>query len=169
MREFTIRPLTADDLDAVNAIYNHYVETSTATFQLDPETAEERRDWFHARTAMHPTSAAEAGGELIGYAALSPWKSRCAYRFSAELSVYIRPDWHRRGVGRALVLDLLERGRAAGLHAVIGGACTEHPASIALQESLGFTHVAHFREVGYKFGRWLDVVYLQLVFPEPHP
>jgi L-amino acid N-acyltransferase YncA len=87
----------------------------------------------------------------------------CAYRFSAELSVYVRHDRHRRGVGRALVLDLLARARVAGHHTVLGGACTEQEGSIALQRALGFEPVALFREVGHKFGRWLDVAYLQLM------
>jgi phosphinothricin acetyltransferase len=79
------------------------------------------------------------------------------------MSVYVRPDRHRRGVGRALALDLIGRARAAGHHTVLGGACTEHEGSIALQRSLGFEEVARFREVGRKFGRWLDVAYLQLM------
>jgi phosphinothricin acetyltransferase len=82
-----------------------------------------------------------------------------------EASIYIRQDWQRRGVGRAMLRDLIERALALGHHAVIGGACTEQIASLALQESLGFQRVAHFREVGYKFGRWLDVVYMQLLLP----
>jgi phosphinothricin acetyltransferase len=77
--------------------------------------------------------------------------------------VYVRHDRHRRGLGRALAQDLIERAKAIGLHTIIGGACTEHEPSIALQRALGFTPVAHFREVGFKFGRWLDVAYLQLL------
>ncbi len=159
----TIRPATEADLPAVNAIYNHYVATSTCTFQYEPETVAERRAWFISRTAAHPVVVAEADGAVVGWAALSPWKSRVGYAHSVEFSVYVHPDHHRRGIGRALVADLVERARAAGHHTVIGGACTEHPASIALQESLGFVPVAHFRETGYKFGRWLDVVYFQLM------
>ena len=99
----------------------------------------------------------------MGWAALSEWKERAAYARSVEASVYVRADRHRRGIGRALLVDLVDRARALGHHVVIGGACTEHPASIALQESVGFEHVAHFREVGFKFDRWLDVVYLQRI------
>ena len=100
---------------------------------------------------------------MVGWAALSPWKSRCAYARSAEASVYVRPDHHRRGVGRALLADLIERARTAGLHTVLGGTCTEHPGSLALQEALGFERVGCLREVGFKFGRWLDVAYTQLI------
>lgn len=161
--DFTIRPATAADLDPIGAIYNHYVATSTCTFQLDPDTADDRRAWFAGRSSAHPVTVAEAGGEVVGWAALSPWKSRCGYARTAEASVYVHHRHHRRGVGRALLLDLIERARAAGLHTLIGGTCSEHAGSLALQEAVGFERVAHFREVGHKFGRWLDVVYLQLV------
>lgn len=159
----TIRAATADDLPAIAAIYNHYVATSTCTFQYDPDTDADRREWFAGRTAAHPVVVAEEGGEVVGWAALSPWKSRIGYAHSVEFSVYVHPEHHRRGIGRELVVDLIDRARAAGHHTIIGGACTEHPASMALQESLGFVPVAHFRETGYKFGRWLDVVYFQLM------
>lgn len=133
----------------------------SCTFQVEVESEAEQLAWFQGRTAAHPVIVAEAEGEVVGWAALSPWKSRCAYRHSVEASVYVRPERQRRGLGRALLSDLIDRARAAGHRAIIGGACTEHPASLALQESLGFQRVGCFREVGYKFGRWLDVVYTQ--------
>jgi phosphinothricin acetyltransferase len=162
MDALLIRPATLDDLGAIREIYNYYVERSTCTFQIEPETAEERLDWFRKRSEAHPATVAERGGEVVGWAALSPWKARAAYARSVEFSVYVRHGLHRGGLGRALVADLIERARAAGHHTMIGGACTEQAASIALQEALGFERVACFREVGFKFGRWLDVAYLQL-------
>jgi phosphinothricin acetyltransferase len=158
-----VRPMTVTDLGAVRDIYNHYVATSTCTFQVEPDTAEEREAWFRDRGPRHPAVVAELEGVVAGWAALSPWKSRCAYAGSAEASVYVRHDVHRKGIGRLLLAELVARGRAAGLHTIIGGACTEHPASLALQEALGFVRVACFREVGYKFGRRLDVAYMQLM------
>jgi phosphinothricin acetyltransferase len=160
-----VRPATLADADAIRDIYNHYVLTSTCTFQVEPDTADERRDWLLDRSAAHPVTVADLGGAVVGWAALSPWKSRCAYAHSVEASVYVRHDLHRRGVGRALVLDLMERAKALGHRTIIGGACTEQAASLALQEALGFERVAHFREVGFKFGRWLDVAYMQLFLP----
>jgi phosphinothricin acetyltransferase len=161
---FAIRPATENDLDAVRAVYNHFVVHSTCTYQIEPETAEERLAWFRGRDrATHPVTVAEAEGEVIGWAALSPWKSRCAYAHSAEASVYVRHDRHRRGVGKALLLDLVGRAKAAGLHAIIGGASSDQAASLALQAALGFTVVGTFREVGRKFDRWLDVTYMQLL------
>ena len=158
-----IRLATSDDLAAIREIFNHYVATSTCTFQLDPDTAEDTAAWFAGRGPAHPVIVAEMDGVVAGWAALSAWKARCAYAKSAEASVYVRHDAHRRGIGRALLADLIARGRAAGLHTIIGGACTEHPASLALQEALGFVRMACFREVGHKFGRWLDVAYMQLM------
>jgi phosphinothricin acetyltransferase len=160
---FTIRPATADDLDAIRAIFNYYVSRSTCTFQIDPETAADRLAWFRDRSAAHPVTAAAAGAEVIGWAALSPWKARCAYARSAEASVYVHHEHHRRGIGKALLIDLIGRARAAGLHTVIGGACAEQAASLALQAALGFEPVGTFRAVGRKFERWLDVTYTQLV------
>ena len=163
MSAFTIRPATANDLDAIRAIFNYYVARSTCTFQIEPETAEERGAWFRVRSARHPVTVAEAERTVIGWAALSPWKSRCAYAHSAEVSVYVHHKRHRRGVGRALLLDLIERAKGAGLHTIIGGACSEQTASLALQAALGFERVGTFRQVGRKFDRWLDVTYMQLV------
>jgi L-amino acid N-acyltransferase YncA len=157
-----LRPATADDLPAIRALYDHYVATSTCTFQLEPDAPGEREAWFHNRGPAHPVIVADAAG-LFGWAALSPWKPRGGYAGSVEVSVYVRPDRHRQGVGRALLAELIRLGRAAGLHTLLAGVCTEHPGSLALHEVLGFRRVAHLREVGRKFGRWLDVVYLQLL------
>lgn len=168
MPAFTIRPATEADLEAVRAIYNYYVRTSTCTYQIEPDTAEERVAWFRDRNhKLHPVTVAEADGQVIAWAALSPWKSRCGYTLSAEASVYVHHGRHRRGLGRALLLDLIERGRAAGLHAVIGGASSDQHASIALQLAVGFEVIGTFREVGRKFDRWLDVTYTQLLLAPP--
>jgi phosphinothricin acetyltransferase len=166
MSDLAIRLAAEADLPAIRDIYNHYVHTSTATFQLEPDTDAERLAWFRDRGAKHPATVAVAGGEVVGWGSLSPWKERAAYDRTVEASVYVRADRHHRGVGRALLADLVNRARALGHRAVIGGACTEHPASIALQASLGFIPVGTFRAVGYKFGRWLDVTYLQVVFED---
>jgi L-amino acid N-acyltransferase len=163
MTALAVRPATEADLPAIRDIYNHYVRTSTCTFQLDPDTEAERLAWFRARTDRHPVTVAVADGEVVGWASLSLWKERAAYDRTVEASVYVRAGSERRGIGRRLLADLLDRARDLGHHVVIGGACTEHPGSIALQEALGFRPVGTLREVGFKFGRWLDVAYLQVV------
>ncbi len=163
MSEFAIRPATANDLDAIRAVYNYYVTCSTCTYQIELETAAERAAWFRDRSELHPVTVAEREGVVIGWAALSPWKSRCGYARSAEASVYIHHEHHRRGAGRALLIDLIDRAKALGLHTVIGGACSTQTASLALQAALGFEVIGTFREVGRKFDRWLDVTHTQLV------
>ena len=163
MSAFTIRPATANDLDAIRAVYNYYVTHSTCTYQIELETAAERAAWFRDRSELHPVTVAEREGEVIGWAALSPWKSRCGYARSAEASVYIHHEHHRRGAGKALLIDLIDRAKALGLHTVIGGACSTQTASLALQAALGFEVIGTFREVGRKFDRWLDVTHTQLV------
>ena len=163
MSEFAIRPATANDLDAIRAVYNYYVTHSTCTYQIELETAAERAAWFRDRSELHPVTVAEREGIVIGWAALSPWKSRCGYARSAEASVYIHHEHHRRGAGKALLIDLIDRAKALGLHTVIGGACSTQTASLALQAALGFEVIGTFREVGRKFDRWLDVTHTQLV------
>jgi L-amino acid N-acyltransferase YncA len=157
------RPATDPDLPAISAIYNHYIRTSTATYQVEPETLDERREWFNDHGERYPAVVAEDDGEVVGWGALSPFRNRFGYRFTVEASVYVRHDCHRQGIGRALLADLIDRARLLGYHTLIGGASADQTASLALQESLGFTTVAHFREVGHKFDRWLDVVFMQLM------
>jgi phosphinothricin acetyltransferase len=158
----TIRLATESDLAAINAIYNHYVLTSTCTYQEEPDAPEARVAWFRAHGAEHPvTVAVDAGGEVLGWGALSRFHPRSAYRRTVENAVYVRPDHHRRGIGRLLLSDQIDRARAAGHHAILALVDSDQPASIALHEALGFERVAFLREVGYKFGRWLHVVYMQ--------
>jgi phosphinothricin acetyltransferase len=108
-------------------------------------------------------TVAEQDGEVVGWGSLSKFRDRAAYAPSVEASVYIRHDMHRRGVGRALLQDLILRARAIGFHTLIGGASADQTASVALQESLGFQRIALFKEVGIKFGQRLDVVFMQLM------
>lgn len=161
-----IRPATEADLPAIRDIYNYYVDTSTATFQLEHDTEAERLAWFRKRSEKHPALIAVDDDEIIGWASLSPHKERAGYARTVEASVYIHCNHLRRGVGRVLLQALLQRAQELGHHVVIGGACTEHPGSIALQRSLGFESVGVFRAVGRKFDRWLDVEYLQFTFKD---
>lgn len=165
MSAFTVRLATEADSEAIRDIYNYYVHHSTCTYQIEPETAAERLAWMRERSAKFPATVAEADGVVIGWAALSPWKSRCGYAWAAEASVYIHHAHHRRGVGKALLLDIIERAKAAGMHVIIGGASADQTASLALQYAVGFEPIGTFREVGRKFDRWLDVTYTQLTLP----
>lgn len=159
----TIRRAAAADLPFIAAVMNHYIATSTCTFHLEPRTAEEYAAWFRDRTDFHPVTVAQVDGAAAGFAYLSPWRPREAYRRSVEGSVYVHPERQRRGIGRALLADLVERARSRGHRTLIGGACTEAEASLALQRALGFRTVGVLKDVGYKFGRWLDVEHTQLM------
>jgi phosphinothricin acetyltransferase len=163
MPAFTIRRATLDDAHAICDIYNHYVLTSTCTYQYEPETLEQRQAWLAQRSEKHPALVATIDQLVVGWASLSPWKDREGYRFAVEFSVYIHHDYHRRGLGRALIAELIHLAREAGYHTMLGGACSSQTGSLALQEAMGFQRVAHLKEVGYKFDRWLDVIYLQLI------
>jgi len=162
-----LRDARPSDLAAIRAIFNHWIEHSTASFRVVPDSEEQTRAWFEGRSPAHPALVAEENGEIVGWASLSPHKPTGGYRHTVELSVYLHPDALGRGLGRVLVGELLERAREAGHHAVLGGVCTEQAASMRLHEALGFTQVAHFREVGFKFGRWLDVAYFEKVLGSP--
>jgi L-amino acid N-acyltransferase len=160
-----LRPRLATDADAeaINAIYNHYVRTSVATFQVDDETTEDRVEELRNRPNDQPMIVLEADGELVGWGALSPFRSRCAYRDTIELTIYVRHDRHRHGYGRVIVRDLIARARSTGYHTLLAASCEESVGSIHLLQSLGFEETGRLREVGSKFGRRLDVIYLQLL------
>jgi L-amino acid N-acyltransferase len=163
----SIRLATAADLPAISEIYNYYVLRSTCTYQLEPETLADREAWFRSHPPdKYPVTVAEVDGQIAGWGSLSKFRDRAAYDPTVEASVYIRHVLHRRGLGRAILIDLIDRARQIGFHSLIGGASADQTASVALQESLGFTRVALFKQVGYKFGQWLDVVFMQLMLKE---
>jgi L-amino acid N-acyltransferase YncA len=159
-----LRLAEEDDLPVINDIYNYYVPRSTCTYQLEPESMADREAWFREHHPdQYPVIVAELDGDIIGWGSLSKFRLRAAYAPTVEASIYIHHDFHRRGLGRLLLIDLIERARRAGFHSLIGGASADQVASIALQESMGFRRVAHLVEVGLKFGQRLDVIYLQLM------
>lgn len=157
----SIRLAAHGDVEAINSIQNHYVVNSTATFLTEPLTLAQRLAWLNGRSPAHPVTVAVDGSAVVGWAALGDFRSRPAYRHTVEFSIYVHHARHRDGVGRALLADLVERARAAGHHALVGGCCSESTAILALLEASGFSRVAHFPEVGRKFDRWLDVVFMQ--------
>lgn len=143
-------------------IYNPVVETSTATFDLVPRTLEEQRAWLSDRSGARIVLVAEDGeGAVAGYAALSPYRERAAYSTTVEDSVYVHPDHQGAGVGRLLLESLVDTARAHGFHAMMARIVADHEASIGLHAVCGFEIVGHEREVGRKFGRWLDVTLME--------
>lgn len=162
MADITIRPAVREDASAMAEIYNQAVARSTATFDTEPETVEDRERWLEEHTApQHPVLVAVRDDRVVGWASLSRYSSRCAYVATVEASAYIDENETGRGLGTALSEALLEAGRAGGVHAVLARICTENTASLAMSRKLGFFEVGVLREVGVKFGRSLDVMMLE--------
>jgi len=158
-----LRPATPDDAVATAAIYNHEVQTSTVTFDLEPRTVAEQAAWLSARSGALEVVVAEIDGEVAGFASLSAYRDRPAYRTTVEDSIYVHQDHRGAGVGRALLEEVVRVARERGFHSVIGRIVGGHTASIKLHAAVGFEEVGLEREVGRKFGRWLDVVVMQLL------
>lgn len=156
-----LRLATLDDAEVIRQIYNHEVTTSTATFDLVPRSLHEQRTWLAARSGAHAVVVAELEGAVAGFASLSKWRDRPAYATTVEDSVYVHPDHHGIGLGRALLNKLVETATQHGFHACMARIVGGHEASIALHRACGFEVVGVEREVGRKFGRWLDVVLME--------
>jgi phosphinothricin acetyltransferase len=160
-----LRPAAEPDLPAINDIYNHYVLHSTCTWQEEPGPLDGRREWFRDHGPKHPVIVAVAGGWVVGWGSLSPFRERSAYRNTVENSVYVHHEHHRRGIGSALLRDLIARASVLGYRATIGVIDADQTASIALHSKFGFQKVGHLKQVGLKFNRWLDVIYMELILP----
>ena len=164
--DVAIRRATRDDLAAIHRIYNDAILTTTATWDEEPWPIDRREAWWeeHAADRSTPVLVAQApGGAVAGFAYLSWYRPKSGYRFTRENTVYVDPAFHRRGMGLALLEALLREASALGLHAIIASIEAENAASIALHERLGFALIGREREVGFKFGRWLDAVSMQLL------
>ena len=163
MTAISIRPATPDDADAICRIYNPYVANTTISFEEAPVAPDEMaRRIADVHAAGLPWLVAEEDGRPLGYAYATKWRARPAYRTSVESSVYLDAGAAGRGLGTLLYRALLASLRALDVHMVIGGIAQPNAASVALHEKLGFRKVAHFSEVGRKFGRWVDVGYWEL-------
>jgi L-amino acid N-acyltransferase len=156
-----IRLAQRDDAEAIRQIYNLEVSTSTVTFDLVPRTVADQLQWLEARSGAHAVVVAEDGGEVVGFASLSPFRDRPAYNSTVEESIYVRSDQRGRGVGVELLSELLSLAAQHGFHTVIARIVGGHDASLGLHRRLGFDQVGTEREVGRKFGKWLDVVVMQ--------
>ena len=166
-----IREATEADLHAILAIYNHAIVATTAVFSYAPHTLAMRAAWFaEKRAAGLPVFVAAdpaAPDTVLGFATYGPFRAWPAYRYTVEHSVYVAGTARGRGIGRRLVADVVDHARSRDMHAVIAGIEAENVPSLRLHAALGFAEVAHFREVGYKFGRWLDLKFLELVLDTP--
>jgi phosphinothricin acetyltransferase len=163
-QDVVIRDATSRDLAAINDIYNHYVLHSTCTYQVEPETMAAREAWFRGRDPQHPVLVAQTGDEVAAWGSLSPWgtaRRRQVFRRTVEDSIYVRRDMHGRGLGSAMLGALIERARRLGHRSMLAVVSGEQAPSIRLHRKFGFAEVGRLREIAEKFGRVLDVVYLQ--------
>ena len=159
-----IRIANVGDAAQLCEIYNHYVLNTNVTFEEQAVTVEEMASRVQETLSSLPWLVVEDDSQVLGFSYASKWKGRCAYRYSAEATVYLRPDATGKGLGTQLYLELLKELKDRSLHTVMGGIALPNDASVALHEKLGFSKVAQFRQVGHKFGNWIDVGYLQLLF-----
>ncbi len=159
----TVRTATVADLPAIFDIYNEQVLRGTATFDTEPKQLPRDTDWLTGRDPVrHPVIVAEVDGRVVGWGSLSQWSTRCAYARAVEESVYIHKDFRGRGLGRAIIAELIERARAGGLGVLLARITSDNPGSVRLHEEFGFQRIGTMRRVGEKFGRILDVELLDL-------
>ena len=162
-----IRPAQTTDAAEIVAIYNYYVINTLVTFEeqavSESEMAQRIEDVLDNGFCWY---VVELQGHVVAYAYAAPWRTRSAYRYSVESTVYVSPDYPARGIGSQLYRMLIKELHGRGIHAVMGGITHPNPASVALHEKCGFKKVAHFEQVGRKFGQWIDVGYWELVLEE---
>lgn len=154
-----IRQVNLKDAEQIAEIYNFYVLNTHHTFETEAITADEMQKRIGEISNHYPFLIAETDGDVFGYAYAALYKPRQAYRFSVEVSVYVRANFKQKGIGKMLYAKLFEELAEMKVHAVIAGIALPNEASIKLHENFGFEKIAHFREVGFKFGKWIDVAY----------
>ncbi len=158
-----IRAAEPADLPAILAIYNDAVVNTTASWDYEPSTLEQRAQWFeqHRKLGLPVLVAVDELDTVVGWGSLSKFRDRIGYQYTVEHSVYVAAAYRRQGIGRLIVLALIDAARQLGKRTLIGGLDASNEASLHLHESLGFEQVAYFRQVGYKFERWLDLIFVQ--------
>lgn len=164
--EMEVRDSRKSDLPALLEIYNEVVKNSHSTFDLNPQTMVQRRRWFSEHGGRYPLVVAETRGQVIGYASLSKFRDKPAYSKTGESSVYVHRSFQGKGVGTLLMKEIVVRAKRFGYHTVIAGIALPNEASLRLHERMGFAYVGSFKEVGFKFGRWRDVTFYQLLLRE---
>lgn len=161
-----LREATENDLPAILAIYNHVIINTTAVYSDKPHTMQMRLDWYNERvTHKFPVFIADADGVVAGFSSFGHFRAWPCYRYTVEVSVYVDEAYRGRGISKQLSLALIERAREMNIHAVIAGISADNEVSIKLHQTLGYREVAHFKEVGYKFERWLDLKFFELLLP----
>jgi len=160
----SIRAAKIDDLPAITEIYNEAVKTTVATFDTEPKTVDEQKKWFEHHGSRHPVLVAELDGVVVGWSSLSRWSDRYAYAETGEISLYVKEPLRGRGIGKKLLMSVIEEGEKAGLHTVIARIAQGNGASIHIHTLVGFEQIGVMREVGRKFGRRIDVHLMQKIY-----
>jgi L-amino acid N-acyltransferase len=164
--ELLIDDASRGDLPGILTIYNEVIRNSTAVYSDEEFSAARGATWFDAKAAHgFPLVVARDASGIAGFGTFGEFRAWPCYRHSVEHSVHVREDRRGQGIGRALVIELVARAAASSKHVMIAGIDADNAVSIGLHRSLGFTSVGHFHEVGFKFGRWLDLVFMQCILP----
>ena len=158
-----IRKVELQDAHALADIYNHYIAHSTATFDIRPIGEEEMRERIATLSACHPYFVCEEEGKIAGYCYAHPWKEKDAYSRTLETTVYLAPGQERKGIGTQLMRQLIDECRCSEVHSLIACITEDNQASCLFHERLGFTQVSHFKEAGFKFGKWVGIIDYQLI------
>jgi L-amino acid N-acyltransferase YncA len=161
MVQTIVRSATEDDLPGILEIYNDAILNTIATFDTEPQTLEEKREWRRDSADPYVVLVAERAGNVVGWASLRCFRAKAAYRYTAENSVYVRKDRQAEGIGTALMRRLVAVGAENGFHTIIAGIAGDNSPSVRLHKRFGFEVVGVEREVGYKFERWIDVTWMQ--------
>ncbi len=159
-----IRNASIEDLDEITNIYNEAIQKTVATFDTKEKSIDEQKIWFQDHGSKNPMIVAEEDGNILGWAALSKYSTRCAYSDTAEISLYVREKHQGRGIGKKLIEKIIQKGEKAGLHVVLARITEGNEKSIYLHKSVGFEHVGIMKEVGMKFGKRLDVYLMQKLY-----
>jgi L-amino acid N-acyltransferase len=159
-----IRPAGTDDLQAMLAIYNDAILNTTAVYDYQPRTSDAQRQWFETKQAQRlPVFVATENATIIGFGSFGPFRPWPAYQYTVENSLYVNSAFRRKGAGTALLASLVTAAQTAGYHTMVAGIDATNEASLALHRKAGFEPVAHFREVGWKFERWLNLVFMERI------
>ncbi len=158
------RSATLKDLKDITEIYNYAILNTVATFDIEPKTFQEQIKWFNEHGSKNPIIVAEIDKEIVGFASLSKYSARYAYSDTAEISIYIKEKDQGRGIGKKLIKEIVSAGEKAGLHAIISRIADRNKISIHLHNIVGFNYIGIYKEVGYKFGKRLDVYLMEKIY-----
>ena len=159
-----VRNATENDLTQILDIYNDAILNTTAVYDYEPHTLEMRRQWLETKQQQgFPVFIAEENGEVLGFSSIGPFRAWAAYQYSVENSIYVKDGQRGKGIGKLLMQPLIDAAKELKMHAIVAGIDAENEGSIELHKKFGFVEVAHFKEVGYKFDKWMDLKFLELI------